>query len=75
MRTDARGKALTIVELCIGVDSDNAAMRERNNQENYRSGTGEVQKDVAAAREVRRMLRRNMRRALAAKMRMVNGDD
>ena len=78
----ARGKALMSVEEIIyshavGIDSDNCAIRQRSGLQEHRKRLADLRTTLgqAAARDIRISLRRDIRRELNAKLRMVKGEE
>ena len=81
MDNKARGKALLLVEEIIhshavGVDSDNMAIRQWNNLQDHRKRLDDLRNTLRqeTAREVRKEIRRDIRKEVAAKARMLKGE-
>ena len=81
MKEEATGKALVSVEEIIyshvvGINSDNSAIRQWNGPQEHRKLLAELRatRRQEAARDIRIGLRRDIRRELNAKMRMVKGE-
>ena len=81
MDEEARGKALVSVEEIIyshavGIDSDNTAIRQWSGLQEHRKRLAELRTTLRqqAARDIRISLRRDIRRELNAKLRMLKGN-
>ena len=81
MNGEAKGRALTSVEeiICshaVGIDSDNSALRQWSGFQDRRKRLAELRATLGqeVAREIRTVLRRDTRRELTAKLRMVKGE-
>ena len=59
----------------VGIDSDNSAIQQRSGLQEHRKRLAELRATLRqAARDIRISLRRDMRRELTAKLRMVKGE-
>ena len=81
MNDEAKGKALVSVEeiICshaVGTDSDNFAIRQWSGLQQHRKRLAELRATLRqeAARDIRINVRRDIRRELTAKLRMVKGE-